>query len=140
MKNINISLRFAFLSMLCMTPPLFSRQSPSIDANPAGQKQSAASAIFNDIMLTLPADMKAKVDSASISGKYARPQPPSKGRPAAESSPSKRAAMEKRNGAIADLPEDVRDQVEKSIIDIDLRNKDRQIQFKEYEKKHNGSR
>ena len=140
MKSINNSLRFSLLCMLCMVPALFARQNPLGDSNATDQKQRVASAIFNEIMLSLPGDMKAKVDSAAISGKCGRTQPSPKSRATAESSSAKRTAAEKRDGAVANLPDDVRDQVEKAIIDIDLMNKDRQIQFKEYEKKHPGSR
>jgi hypothetical protein len=140
MKNVYNCLRFSLACMLCMVPPLFARQDPLSDSNGMDQKQRVASAIFNEIMLTLPGDMKAKVDSASMSGKCARTQPSSKGSAAAESCSSTRNAAEKRNSAVANLPEDVRNQVEKAITDIDLMNKDRQIQFKEYEKKHPGSR
>lgn len=140
MKSINNSLLFSSLCMLCMVPHLFARQSPLGDSNATDQKQRATSAIYNEIMLTLPRDMAAKVDSAAIRGKSGRTQQSSKNRPVAESSSSKSAIAGKRDGAVANLPEEVRDQVEKAIIDIDLMNKDRQIQFKEYEKKHQGSR
>jgi hypothetical protein len=135
MKQIIKSPNVLFLCMLLM---LFVRPYSASDAKDANQKQRAASAIFHDIMQTLPSDMKAKVDSAGMKGKNDRLVSGSsaKGRASA----SGQTSMTRRDAAVGNLPDDVRGQVEKAITDIDLMNQNRQIQFKEYEKRHPGSR
>jgi hypothetical protein len=136
MKQIIKSLQVSFLCMLML---LFARPSSASDAKDTNLKQRAASAIFHDIMQTLPSDMKAKVDSAGMK-KNERPMSSAKGRASADSRASGQTSMSRRDAAVGNLPDDVRGQVEKAITDIDLMNQNRQIQFKEYEKKHPGSR
>jgi hypothetical protein len=137
MKQIIQTLQIA---LLCMLVPIVAGQSFSSETRDTNQKQRAASAIFSDIMQTLPSGMKAKVDSASANRKNERSAPSVKGRAAPDSRSSSEAAASRRDGAIHNLPDDVRGQVEKAITDIDLMNQNRQIQFKEYEKKHPGPR
>jgi hypothetical protein len=110
------------------------------EGNDTNLKQRAASAIFNDIMQTLPNTMKNKVDSAGMSRKIEYRGSSSNGHNPSNSQTSGRTSAERRDGAVKNLPDDVRGQVEKAIADIDLMNQNRQIQFKEYEKKHPGSR
>lgn len=140
MKQMIKGLQLSLLCMLCIVVPLFAQQPASTGSGAADQKQRAASAIYDDIMLTLPGDMKARVDSAAVSGKCTRPAPGSKSRAAGDLRTSNKSAAAQRDGAVGSLPEDVRGQVEKAITDIDLMNQNRQVQFKEYEKKRPGSR
>jgi hypothetical protein len=137
MKQIIHTLQIA---LLCMLMPIVARQSVSSDTKDGSRKQRAVSAIFSDIMQTLPPGMKAKVDSASTNRKNVRPAPSAQGPEPSGSRSSSEAAASRRDGAIHNLPDDVRGQVEKAIVDIDLMNQNRQIQFKEYEKKHPGPR
>jgi hypothetical protein len=129
--------------LLCLLAPAFA-QSPGPDGSKdTNQRHHEANAIFNEIMSTLPLDMKAKVDSAAINSMDARhmQKPGTRNTIPGKSPiapPQGAAAGVSREGAIKGLPEEVRGQVEKAISDIDLMNQDRQIQFKEYEKKHLG--
>jgi hypothetical protein len=129
-----------YVSMLCVLIPLFAHQAVSSDPKDTNQKQRAASSIFDDIMQTLPAPMKAKVDSASANRKCERQAQPVKGQASGASRSTNQAAASRRDGAVNNLPDDVRGQVEKAVTDIDLMNQNRQVQFKEYEKKHPGAR
>jgi hypothetical protein len=143
MKQIKKSLQFFLLCMVCLMTPLVAQSGDTPSQGAVDQKQRAASAIFDDIMLTLPGDMKAKVDSAAASGKSsrtARNVPCAKNDAAGQARSSSNASADKRDGAVSGLPDDVRGQVEKAMTDIDLMNENRQVQFKEYEKKHPGSR
>jgi hypothetical protein len=139
MNQIIKSMRQSLLWMFFIVAPLFAQQSSGNVSKPADQKQRAASAIFDDIMLTLPGDMKAKVDSAASSRKCVRPSSASDSKASGDSHASNKAAASREN-AVGTLPDDVRSQVEKAIIDNDLMNQNRQVQFKEYEKKHPGAR
>jgi hypothetical protein len=124
--------------LLCLLAPVAGQPSGTTVKGDTNQKQHAASAIFDEIMQTLPADMKAKVDSASEDVRAdAKVQQKNPSAPR----PLKPGLQEQsRDGAVSKLPEDVRSKVEKAISEIDLMNQDRQIQFKEYEKKHLGSK
>jgi hypothetical protein len=139
MNQIGKNVRQSILWMLCIMVPLFAQKLSGNDSKPADQKQRTASAIFDDIMLTLPGDMKAKVDSAASNRKCVRPSSASSVRASGDSRASNKAAASREN-AVGTLPEEVRSQVEKAIIDNDLMNQNRQVQFKEYEKKHPGTR
>jgi hypothetical protein len=136
-KMIFKSALVSFLCVLFLAPAQPSRASDAKDTN---QRQRAASAIFDDIMQTLPGDMKTKVDSAGVMTKNGRPVSASKAHAAADSRSSSQTSAMRRDEAAGSLPDDVRGQVEKAISDIDLMNQSRQIQFKEYEKRHPGSR
>ena len=84
--------------------------------------------------------MKAKVDSAGVEVK-ADAKAQQKNSSSNALRPLKPALQEpSRDGAVSKLPDDVRDKVEKAISEIDRMNQDRQVQFKEYEKKHLGSK
>jgi hypothetical protein len=128
------------IALLCMLMPVFAQPSVPSDVRDTNRNRRAASAIFNDIMQTLPNAMKVKVDSAGMSRKTECPVAASKGHGPANSRASGPASSVRRDGAVKNLPVDVRGQVEKAIADIDLMNQNRQIQFKEYGKKHPGSR
>jgi hypothetical protein len=92
-------------------------------------------------MQTLPTDMKAKVDSASVTVKSDSKLSGKNGSGEAATPSSKQGPqVGDRDAAVQQLPEDVRAKVEKAISDIDLMNQDRQIQFKDYEKNHQGSK
>jgi hypothetical protein len=103
------------------------------DNNNASQKQRETSAIFEEIMQTLPSDMKAKVDSASATKKKNAVGQTSS---ASNSGNQKQASLAAdRNDALKQLPEDVRQRVEKAISDIDNSNQDREILFKDSKKR-----
>jgi hypothetical protein len=129
--------------LLCFLAPAFAQSPGSDGSKDTNQRHHATNAIFNEIMSTLPLDMKAKVDSAGINSVAARHDQKQGTR---NSMPGKSPmALPQgvtpgvlREEAIKGLPEEVRGQVEKAISDIDLMNQNRQIQFKEYEKKHLG--
>jgi hypothetical protein len=124
------------ISVLCLAALFVMPSLAQTDARDTNQKQRSASAIFDEIMQTLPADMKAKVDSAScesradVKSNAVKPQQSAK--PA--------SLQNNRDGAVQELPEDVRGKVEKAISEIDLGNQNRQIQFKEFEKKRQGGK
>jgi hypothetical protein len=120
---------------------------PVLAAGPSGnglagadQKQQATDAIFDEIMQTLPPEMKARVDSASA-GKKIDSKNPGKASARSPAGTQKQPPQTgDRDAAVQQLPEDVRVRVEKAISDIDLMNQDRQIQFKDYEKKRQGGK
>jgi len=124
--------------LLCVLVPVLAHAASPSDSKALNQKQRATSVIFNDIMQTLPNTMKARVDSASTNIKNKRSA--SSADPKSTSDSRSVTSAARKDGAVQNLPEDVRGKVEKAIIDIDLMNQDRQVQFKEYEKKHPGSK
>jgi hypothetical protein len=136
MKTIK---RIFLITLVCLVP--VSGQVPSSDnARDTGRKQQQTAAIFDEIMQTLPSDMKAKVDSASVCAKNdAKKQ--DKGSSSTASGPQRQTPQSAdRDAAVRQLPDDVRARVEKAMSDIDLMNQDRQIQFKDSERKHPGNK
>jgi hypothetical protein len=126
--------------LLCLLAPVAGQSSGTTANGDTNQKQHAASAIFNEIMQTLPTDMKAKVDSASVDVK-ADAKAQQKNSSSNAPRPLKPNLQEPaRDGAVSKLPEEMRGKVEKAISEIDLMNQNRQVQFKEYEKKRLGTR
>ncbi|HUI92397.1 MAG TPA: hypothetical protein VLX68_09150 [Chitinivibrionales bacterium] len=124
--------------IVCLLAPVAGQPSGSSVKGDTNQKQHAASDIFNEIMQSLPADMKAKVDSAAADVKAdAKAQQKNQ---SSESQSSKGTGADSRDGAVNKLPAEMRDKVEKAISDMDLMNQNRQIQFKEYEKKRLGGK
>jgi hypothetical protein len=123
------------LVLSCIFVPLFAYSAWSSDTKEVNRKQRATSEIFSDIMQTLPNNMKAKVDSASCA-RNNRNAAAAKANSASDS--RTKVTTVHRDGVVQNLPEDVRGKVEKAILDVDLMNQDRQVQFKEYEKKHPG--
>jgi Ni/Co efflux regulator RcnB len=123
-----------FVAVACLMPSMTNGQTDG-NNNDASQKQRKTSAIFDEIMQTLPNDMKAKVDSAStIKKKNAGGQTSS----SSNSGNQKAPAAANRDDALKQLPDDVRQRVEKAISDIDVSNQDRQILFKDSKKRSAG--
>ena len=125
---------------LLFSLPAFPQTAASGNAKDTDARQHETAVLFDEIMQTLPSDMKAKVDSASACARSDAGRQ-EKGSSAAASAAQKQPALNNdRDAAVQKLPEDVRAKVEKAISDIDFMNQDRQIQFKDYEKKHQGGK
>jgi len=132
MKNMYY---YISIAIVCLMTTLGNAQTTG-NTHDASQKQRATSAIFDEIMQTLPSDQKTKVDSAStIKRKNAGGQTSS----ASNSGNQKQApGAADRDDALQQLPDDVRQRVEKAISDIDNSNQDRQILFKDSKKRSAG--
>ena len=88
--------------------------------------------IFNDIMQSMSEDMKEKVDSASNINKENALQ-----NQGTDSHNQQTVQEQKRTNAINELPEDIREKVQKRIQEIENKNEERALQFKEQMKKKN---
>jgi hypothetical protein len=137
---MNKKTRFFWIALACVLTQFVYTPFAQTGTKDTNQKQAAAS-IFDEIMQTLPADMKAKVDSASMAPK-ADPKSPRKNNSSAnpQQSPKPGSQEINRETAVKELPVEVRGKVERAISEIDLMNQNRQIQFKEYEKKRLGNK
>ncbi|HMD67681.1 MAG TPA: hypothetical protein VKF42_02315 [Chitinivibrionales bacterium] len=136
---MKIITRILLLALVCLVP-VSGQTTSSGNPKDTGRKQHETAAIFDEIMQTLPSDMKAKVDSASVCAR-SEAKKQDKGSSVTSSGSQKQASQPAdRDDAVRQLPDDVRAKVEKAISDIDLMNQDRQIQFKDYEKKRPGSK
>jgi hypothetical protein len=94
--------------------------------NAADPKQSY-DALFTDILKTLPQEKRALVDSAhGAKGKAVTPP----ARPA-DPEAAKKAAKEKRDKALQELPPEVKARVDKAIQDLDTRRMQREAELKE---------
>lgn len=90
--------------------------------------------IFTSIMQSMSSDMRASVDSASsATDQNRKPQ-----KDEADKSRTKdnlKVQNENRNGALNELPEEIRERVQQRIVEIEKKNEERSLQFKE-QKKH----
>ena len=88
--------------------------------------------IFNDIMQSMSKEMKHKVDSASNVNKENALQ-----NQGTDSQNQKEVQKQKRTNAINELPEDIQERVRERIKEIENKNEERALQFKEQMKKKN---
>jgi hypothetical protein len=118
---------------LCIAAAAWVSGASAQEAGADSQTHAQAEEIFDEIMQSLPGEMKARVDSASRI-RESTPRTPL-AEPARPS--SDQDALTARNHAINELPADVKARVEKTIAEIQQRTQQRQIEFKEMRKKHN---
>lgn len=89
-----------------------------------------ANDIFNSMIQTMPEEMKSRVDSASVSQKSQKNEIKSTG----EKSPakvSKQEAARMQGVDLNKLPESVREQVRKTIQELEQQKEERILEFKE---------
>ncbi|MBN1576804.1 MAG: hypothetical protein JW913_09645 [Chitinispirillaceae bacterium] len=104
------------------------------------QETTAGSAdpneIFNSIMQTMPGEMKARIDSASA---VQQSQTAADGTNAplhgGDNEPA--AAVDARRAGLDKLPEAVREQVRKTMKELERENVERMLQFKEVQNRKN---
>lgn len=94
-------------------------------------KQPAVEDIFQDIMLTLPSDVKADMDSVKTN----KPAVPVNSNEQVKNNNEKIQEQMQKDKRLQELPENVRNQVEKAIIEIDRNREERVLEFKEMKKK-----
>ncbi|MBD3393493.1 MAG: DUF4414 domain-containing protein [Chitinivibrionales bacterium] len=90
--------------------------------------------IFDEIMQSLPKDAKAQVDSAKQAGATAQ---------SGESVQTREQAAERamdREQALEELPQELRNQVEKAIGRMESTSKKRQVEFKERRAEKSGNK
>ena len=94
-----------------------------------------ADAIYNEIMLSLPPEMKARIDSSRSSQKAGRAE-------TTNADSAKRAldlqekAREQKARYLEELPLELRQQVEKAMQEMEQRQKERELEFKEMKQGH----
>ena len=97
-----------------------------------------ANEIFNSILQTMPKDMKARVDSASVIQKSQKTTTAQ--RSSAPSDP-KQSVLENTNSkdaSVDKLPDAVRQQVLKTMQEIEQQKTERMLEFKESKDQKNG--
>jgi hypothetical protein len=93
-------------------------------------KSTDANEIFNAMMQTMPKEIKAKVDSASVSQKSQMTIP--SGYDAGKVNEKTRESVsEAQEMDLNNLPETVREQVRKTIQELELQKDERVLEFKE---------
>jgi hypothetical protein len=93
-------------------------------------RQLKADAIYNEIMMTLPPETKAQIDSSKATGEQIV-----KDRVRADSGKALRELQEKaafeKNRRLEGLPDELRQQVEKAMQEMEKRQIERELEFKE---------
>jgi hypothetical protein len=95
-----------------------------------------ANEIFNSILQTMPKDMKLRVDSASVIQKSQKEN--GKKIPAQSNSEKSKLYAENKNASLDKLPDEVRQQVLKTMQEIEQQKMERMIEFKESKEQKNG--
>ena len=125
----------AILMVVCVAAVSFS-QAPGENKGDGGKETTVETdAIFDDIIQSLPGQLRAEVDSAKQAGAASAQAPD------AEAVQKRTEEQEQlRQEALDELPEKVRNQVEKAIDDMDENLQERQLQFKEQKGKMKGNK
>ena len=98
------------------------------DSRPASVDEKRLDLLFNEIMETLPDQERSRVDSAATVTTRSKQLPQS---PSTESHRNGTVPVQTRlNG----LPDELRGQVERAIVDMEQRKEERKIQFRESRK------
>ncbi|MBN1129679.1 MAG: hypothetical protein JXA71_11865 [Chitinispirillaceae bacterium] len=102
----------------------------AVAAGDEESRQLKADAIYNEIMMTLTPEMKAKIDSskASVSAVVKERSGTDSGKSVKEL--QEKAAVEKTRRLEA-LPDELRQQVEKAMQEMEKRQTERALEFKE---------
>jgi hypothetical protein len=89
-----------------------------------------ADAIYNEIMMTLTPEMKARIDSSRASTNKDQSQTGTADSARQKAELTKKNDIEKKN-YIESLPDDVQLRVEKALREMEQRQKERTLEFKE---------
>ncbi|MBN2035970.1 MAG: hypothetical protein JW768_04440 [Chitinispirillaceae bacterium] len=89
-----------------------------------------ADAIYNEIMMTLPQEMKAKIDS-SKTAMEANQKGAVKVDTAKNVQDLQEKAREQKARHLEELPDELREQVEKALQEMEQRQMERKLEFKE---------
>jgi hypothetical protein len=107
-----------------------------------GQEAKSQSAdpneIFNSIMQTLPEDMKARVDSASVT-QHSRQAGNTTAPSSFGNKGESQATVDMKQANLEKLPESVREQVRKTIQELEKEKMERMYEFKDGSTKKNGN-
>lgn len=123
-------LRTTLLALIC-TIPLFSQES---EISGGATEEQKLEQLFNQMMLTFPGAVKAKIDSASERPSEFRQTQGDQKQHGSE------VVREMQQGMINELSEELRLQVEKTISEIEEKRNERSLQFREYKRSQTGSR
>lgn len=129
MGRIKITIALILSTSLMLFAQTGNEQSNDTKEN---QISTQTNEIFNDIMQSMSEEMKEKVDSASNINKENALQ-----NQGTDSQNQKTIQEQKRTNAVNELPEDIRERVQKRIQEIENKNEERALQFKEQIKKKN---
>lgn len=129
MGRIKITIALILTTSLMLFAQTGNEQSNDTKEN---QISTQTNEIFNDIMQSMSEEMKGKVDSASNINKENALQ-----NQGTDSQNQETIQEQKRTNAINELPEDIRERVQKRIQEIENKNEERALQFKEQMKKKN---
>jgi hypothetical protein len=113
----------AAISFVALTSGVFA-------ADDQDSKMPKADALYNEIMMTLPPEMKAKIDSSKMSTDMNKT-----GQVKVDSAKNRQELQEKtadqKARHIEELPDELRKQVEKAMQEMEKRQMERKLEFKE---------
>jgi hypothetical protein len=132
MKTNNKSCIAAFIIITVFVISSVYAGDPNETKTPATQQASMAKAdaIYNDIMSSLPAELKIKIDTSRADIQTDN-QRPSAVDSASATAQQKQKTLSQRDKEIEELPAGLRQQVEATIREMENRQAQRALEFKE---------
>ncbi|MDD5674041.1 MAG: hypothetical protein PHC61_07760 [Chitinivibrionales bacterium] len=130
MKNQSISLTILFGLLIAITVN---------GQEDTKAKKADANEVFNSIMLNMPADMKARVDSASVTQRTLKTKRTAGVKNSTqEKSLQKNKNIDNRDISLDKLPASVREEVQKTLKELENSQRERMLEFKESKDQKNG--
>lgn len=118
-------------TIVCLSGAIHAQEEP---------KSVSPEAIFEDIMQTLPNQVRAQVDSASASSHTQTVRASDVSDQSVSSDSESQSNDDAQARALTSLPESVQQRVEKAIQEIEQSSSERAVQFKEHRQRQKGGK
>jgi hypothetical protein len=116
--------------------PVFAEGDGDWKNSPKNDTLKKVDAIFNEIMLSLPQEMKAKIDSARIRSDEKKNVTGAEDSAKQAAEGLEKSAQEQKNRLTEELSKELRLQIENAIQEMEKRKNDRDVELKEMRRGH----
>jgi hypothetical protein len=116
--------------------PVFAEGDGDRKNSPKNDTLKKVDAIFNEIMLSLPQEMKAKIDSARIRSDEKKNVTGAEDSAKQAAEGLEKSAQEQKNRLTEELSKELRLQIENAIQEMEKRKNDRDVELKEMRRGH----
>jgi hypothetical protein len=117
--------------------PVFAEGDGDRKSSPKNDTLKKVDAIFNEIMLSLPQEMKAKIDSARIRSDEKKNVTVAADSTKQAAEGLEKSAQEQKNRLTEELSKELRLQIENAIQEMEKRKNDRDVELKEMQRRGN---
>jgi hypothetical protein len=116
--------------------PVFAEGDGDRKSSPKNDTLKKVDAIFNEIMLSLPQEMKAKIDSARIRSDEKKNVTGAEDSAKQAAGGLEKSTQEQKNRLTEELSKELRLQIENAIQEMEKRKNDRDVELKEMRRGH----